>query len=84
MQRVMKREQSDLLQRLLDELPKVEAEALRLRFCGEMKFTEIADAMSCSLPTAKNRVRCGLERLSEQLRGKDDNSSYNALKSENS
>jgi RNA polymerase sigma-70 factor (ECF subfamily) len=43
----------------------VQADALRLRFFGGLKFEEIAGAMQCSLSTAKNRVRWGLERMAE-------------------
>lgn len=63
----MARERTALLQRLLFELPDTQADALRLRFFGELKFQEIADAMGCSLSTAKNRVRKGLITLSQML-----------------
>ncbi len=52
---------------LLDTLPEDQADALRLRFYGQMKFQEIADALQCSLTTAKNRVRWGLTRLSRMV-----------------
>jgi RNA polymerase sigma-70 factor (ECF subfamily) len=45
----------------------VQADALRLRFFGGLKFQEIADAMQCSLNTAKNRVRWGLMRMAELM-----------------
>ena len=44
-----------------------QADAIRLRFFGGLKFQEIADAMDCSLSTAKNRVRWGLTTISEKL-----------------
>jgi RNA polymerase sigma-70 factor (ECF subfamily) len=53
------------LEKLLEELSPVQADALRLRFYAGLKFREIAEAMECSLATAKNRVRWGLLRLSE-------------------
>jgi RNA polymerase sigma-70 factor (ECF subfamily) len=59
------REQSARLAELLDALPEVQADALRLRFFGGLKFHEIADAMGCSLSSAKARVRLGLTRMSE-------------------
>lgn len=62
------KERSERLQLLLGHLPAVQADALRLRFFGDLKFQEIADAMGCSLSSAKNRVRCGLVLLSELLR----------------
>lgn len=55
------------LERLLGELSAVQADALRLRFYGGLKFKEIADTMGCSLPTAKNRVRWGLLRMAELM-----------------
>ncbi len=64
---VRSRERAETLERMLSDLPSPQADALRLRFFGELKFQEIADAMGCSLSTAKNRVRDGLLRLSSQL-----------------
>lgn len=58
-------ERRELLESLLARLSVVQADALRLRFFGSLKFQEIADAMQCSLCTAKNRVRWGLLRLAE-------------------
>jgi RNA polymerase sigma-70 factor (ECF subfamily) len=58
------RDQSEWLMHLLQQLPEDQADALRFRFYGRMKFQEIADAMQCSLTTAKNRVRWGLTSLS--------------------
>jgi RNA polymerase sigma-70 factor (ECF subfamily) len=65
--RLMAKERRQHVQRLLQHLPEVQADALRLRFFGGLKFQEIADAMGCSLSTAKNRVRWGLTRLSEMM-----------------
>jgi len=64
---LLARERTQMLDRHLSALPPEQADALRLRFFGELKFSEIADAMGCSLGTAKNRVRWGLERLSAVL-----------------
>jgi RNA polymerase sigma-70 factor (ECF subfamily) len=61
----MAREQAARLEELLGALPEVQADALRLRFFGGLKFHEIADAMGCSLSSAKARVRLGLTRMSE-------------------
>lgn len=52
----------------LGRLPAVQAEALRLRFHQGLLFREIAEAMGCSLLTAKNRVKWGLLRLATELR----------------
>ncbi|HEY1065834.1 MAG TPA: RNA polymerase sigma factor [Pirellulales bacterium] len=61
------REERRLLDEQLERLPTDVAWALRLRFFGGMKFQEIAETMNCSLGTAKNRVRAGLESLSRAL-----------------
>ena len=45
----------------------IEADAIRLRFFGELSFEEIALAMQSSVSGAKVRVRRGLERLATML-----------------
>jgi RNA polymerase sigma-70 factor, ECF subfamily len=65
---LLARERAGLLEQLLGQLPPAQADALRLRFFGELKFDEIADTMGCSLLTAKNRVKSGLLRLAELAR----------------
>jgi len=70
--RLEAKERSELLDRLLARLPEAQADALRLRFFGGLKFHEIADAMDCSLSTAKNRVRGGLTKLAEFLDPAED------------
>jgi RNA polymerase sigma-70 factor (ECF subfamily) len=64
---LLAKERSQQLHALLAELPEEQADALRLRFFGELKFQEIADAMHCSLSSAKNRVRWGLLKMSQML-----------------
>ena len=66
-QHLLAQERAERVKSLLAELPETQADALRLRFFGGLKFQEIADTMRCSLATAKNRVRWGLLRLSEML-----------------
>jgi RNA polymerase sigma-70 factor (ECF subfamily) len=61
------KERAERLDHLLAELGEPQADALRLRFFAALKFQEIADAMNCSLLTAKNRVKAGLLRLAEML-----------------
>lgn len=72
--RLMATERSERLNALLDQLPESQADALRLRFYGGLKFREIAQTMGCSLSTAKNRVRWGLTTMADQL-GPIENSS---------
>jgi RNA polymerase sigma-70 factor, ECF subfamily len=64
-------ERAEVLERLLDRLPESQADALRLRFFGDLKFQEIADVLGCSVATAKNRVRGGLLRLARWLSSDD-------------
>ncbi len=64
---LLAKERAAQLEATLAQLPLVQADALRLRFFGELKFHEIAEAMQCSLNTAKNRVRCGLVRMAELI-----------------
>ncbi len=66
---LLARERADLLEQSLQRLSPAQADALRLRFFGELKFQEIADAMGCSLLTAKNRVKWGLLRLADLAKG---------------
>ena len=64
---VLAREDGRLVHELLARLPEVQADALRLRFFGGLTFPEIAAAMHCSEPGAKNRVKTGLMTLSKWL-----------------
>ncbi|HRX80488.1 MAG: RNA polymerase sigma factor [Planctomycetaceae bacterium] len=70
--RMATQERSELLDALLAKLPETQADALRLRFFGGLKFQEIAEAMGCSLSSAKNRVRWGLTKLAEYLGPEED------------
>jgi RNA polymerase sigma-70 factor, ECF subfamily len=66
--RLLAAENSQRLESLLARLPEAQADALRLRFFGGLKFEEIATALQCSVSTAKQRVRWGLVKMSEWLR----------------
>ena len=66
------RERSEQLQRLLSELPEVQADAIRLRFFAGLTYHEIAQSMGVSLGGAKLRVRAGLTKLSQQFRGDEE------------
>ncbi len=74
---LLARERSAQLEALLTQLSDAQADALRLRFFGGLKFHEIASSMQCSLNTAKNRVRTGLERMAQLIEtaGVEGNSS---------
>ena len=64
---LLAKERKAQLEALLTQLTFAQADALRLRFFGGLKFQEIAETMACSLSTAKNRVRLGLTRMAELL-----------------
>jgi len=61
-------ERHEVLHQLLDRIPEVEGDALRLRFFGQLPFEEIATAMNSSISGAKVRVKRGLFRLAELCR----------------
>jgi len=65
--RLIRNEQLQVVSELMKRLPPPQAEAIQLRFFGEMKYEEIANTMQCGLTTAKNRVRVGLEKLSRWM-----------------
>jgi RNA polymerase sigma-70 factor, ECF subfamily len=48
---------------LLQQLPRDQAEVLRLRVWTGLSFAEIAEAMQSSVPTAKSRFRYAIEKL---------------------
>lgn len=64
---LLAKERSQQLSQFLSRLPLPQADALRLRFYGGLKFHEIAEAMGCSLSSAKNRVRWGLKKMSRMM-----------------
>lgn len=61
-------EDREQLDHWLSLIPEAEADALRLRFFGELSFDQIAASMESSVSGAKLRVKNGLERLSELAR----------------
>jgi RNA polymerase sigma-70 factor (ECF subfamily) len=65
---LLARESAERIGQFLEQLPQHQADALRLRFFGGLKFHEIADAQDCSLTSAKTRVRLGLLQLAQWLR----------------
>jgi len=64
---LLRAEQIERIRELLTELPEDQADALRLRFFGDLTFPEIAAAMNCCLNTAKSRVRYGLDRIARAM-----------------
>lgn len=61
-------ESKHAIHRALRALPEMHANAVRLRFFGGLPFEAIAQALGCSLRTAKYKVKEGLFRMGERLR----------------
>jgi RNA polymerase sigma-70 factor (ECF subfamily) len=72
---VLATERQTRLAALLDELPEPQADALRLRFFGGLRFEDIARTMDCSLSGAKRRVQTGLIKLAERIRAEEGETS---------
>lgn len=68
--RLLAEERREELRQLLEQLPDVEADTLRLRFFGDLKFEEISQVMECSLGAAKTRTKRGLLRLADLWRAR--------------
>ncbi len=66
--RLLQMERREQLHLLLNELPEPQGDALRLRFFGGLKFSEIAETMNSSVSGAKRRVQNGLLALAEKLK----------------
>ncbi len=66
--RLLELERQEQCAAWLNQLPEEEADAIRLRFFGELKFDDIALAMDSSVSGAKVRVKRGLRRLAEIVR----------------
>ncbi|QDT33890.1 RNA polymerase sigma factor [Thalassoglobus polymorphus] len=62
---LMEAEQSETLDRWLSMIPEPQADAIRLKFFGELKYSEIALTMDCSESGAKRRVKMGLLKLAD-------------------
>ncbi len=65
---LLAQERAGLVDDLLQRLTPVQADAVRLRFFGGLKFEEIAETMGCGVSTAKSRVKWGLLRFAELVR----------------
>lgn len=61
------REEYERIERLLGQLPAEQADVIRLRTAGELRFTEIAQLLDCPVTTVKSRFRYGIDKLKELL-----------------
>lgn len=67
------REEIERIERWLAGLPRRQAEAVRLRFLDGLSLADVAEALHCTVPTAKSRLRYGLQKLRRIVsRSKED------------
>ena len=66
---VMRLEQGEQIQRMLNQLPKQQRVALILRDIEGLSYDEIAEAMGISLGTVKSRIARGREQMRLGLAG---------------
>lgn len=71
--KLLLQEQRQQVVHALHRLPEMQADAIRLRFYGELPFEEIAETMHCSVSGAKRRVKTGLLKLAELLQTSEEN-----------
>lgn len=65
---VERREVSSLVREAVDKLPEREREVFLLRQVEGLTFDEVADALGCSVRTAKYRMRAAVDSLAADLR----------------
>jgi len=65
LQTLTRTHQANLVHVWLNQIPEQQADAIRLRFFGELSFDDIALAMGSSVSGAKRRVKNGLLKLAE-------------------
>ena len=68
---ILRQEDTQIIQQALDRLPDMQKEVVILRFYHDRKLKEIAAITGVSLPTAKSRLRQGLDKLKRYLDKED-------------
>lgn len=68
---VLRQEDSKIIQQAIDRLPDMQKEVIILRFYYDRKLKEIASITGVSLPTAKSRLKQGLDKLKRYLNKED-------------
>lgn len=68
---VLRQEDSKIIQQAIDRLPDMQKEVIILRFYHDRKLKEIAAITGVSLPTAKSRLKQGLDKLKRYLNKED-------------
>ncbi len=64
---ILQQERAHVVQQALDRLPDIQREAVILRFYHGRKLREIAAITGVGLPTAKSRLKQGLDKLRRDL-----------------
>lgn len=68
---VLRQEDAKMIQQAIDRLPDMQKEVVILRFYHDRKLKEIAAITGVSLPTAKSRLKQGLDKLKRYLDKED-------------
>ena len=68
---ILQQETALAVQRAIDMLPDIQKETIILRFYHNRKVREIATITGVSLPTAKSRLKQGLDKLKRYLNEED-------------
>ena len=68
---VLRQENAKIIQQAIDRLPDIQKEVIILRFYNDRKLKEIAAITGVSLPTAKSRLKQGLDKLKRYLDKED-------------
>ena len=68
---VLRQEDAKIIQQAIDRLPDIQKEVVILRFYHDRKLKEIAAITGVSLPTAKSRLKQGLDKLKRYLDKED-------------
>ena len=68
---VLRQEDAKIIQQAIDRLPDMQKEVVILRFYHDRKIKEIAAITGVSLPTAKSRLKQGLDKLKRYLDKED-------------
>ena len=68
---VLRQEDAKIIQQAIDRLPDMQKEVVILRFYHDRKLKEIAAITGASLPTAKSRLKQGLDKMKRYLDKED-------------
>lgn len=68
---ILRQVDAQIIQQALDRLPDIQKEVVILRFYHDRKLKEIAAITGVSLPTAKSRLKQGLDKLRRYLDKED-------------